>query len=1321
MRKWFLIFSPFLFLLALVAGLRIFLQPQIESWVLSQVQEFSQNQLPVVIEAKKFELIWFTPKVRLIETEVTPKPGEKLGFKTARLKTLEARLDMIQALAGRIHLSLVILDSPEVDVDLDTIPQSNTKLEVIDWAKIFKALRNVPVSRLALVDGKVNVKSAKDSLFIGINALQGRLELDNDRVDVDVQTSSLDLKVKDFPSKQQNLRLGIRLDASITPKNINLNQLNLSNEGQTLLAKGVFTDIRKIPSEPKGQLSLKLSSNLQVLSSQLKDFLPKMKGLIEIDSNLKLNGLKVPEGDFELSGQDVRIENSEVGTFKAQGRSVAGQITIPKVSVRHVGGEAEVSNLVLKIPEDTPELTIALDSDVKVVRLNLHELLKGIDVGDIPVQLQAKGDLSCGGLLAPKFNLICTGTAQGSDLVVKSDSRDIEPIVAVSEFQLNGGVEIDTKAVTYTSKIKAGQDQGQSSGVIKYDQGFIISYNTPSVDLGLIKKVAGLRLEGRAKIQGTTQGDSNAATLEMKAVGENFIFEDFNLGAPATSIVYEKGALYLPDLVGTVGLSNYQGQIEAHLTNPGLKAKVSSSKVDWTDLNQIFDRIFKMPFPVQGQGSFEIALDGPYELGKLSYILDAKVDRLLIYDESFTEGLIRLNSQAGEVQSEVFQIKKGSQLITAQGQGHPDGQVEAVITTEQLLLEESEFVRKIDTSMSGKMQALVDVKGFILDPEVRLQLQLSQFVIDNQEFPPSSADVTLNRDRAFGNFSLFAGHLNSDFQIPFKDKMPFKIKAKAIDWNFTTMAAFVGGGPLLSEYEASLTGDFEIASDQGGFWASSGEGNIQRFLLKRGNQALRNPKPMGFSMKSGVISLQNFRIEGDNSYYSLQGNRIAKDNLRFQVNGDGSLRLFHVFVPFLEELGGQAVLDIAFSGDQQQLEILGQATLRDGFAKLKDFPHPLERFSSQIQFSQTKILLNDIRGGFAGGTVTGDGSVILNGSKNIETNIRAKIEGVSLNVPDKVRTTGNLDLRFTGSWFPFVLSGNYNVTSGLFEKELEDAGSMGRIKQSSYLPKQIKETTFEPVLLDLDVDLSRPIVIKNSMVDGQATGKIQVRGSPTQPGLFGNIVLVGGSKLLFADKIFDVNNASLKFTDETQINPELYVSARSRIDTYDVNLLVQGTALSPIVKLTSLPPLPEPEIISLLALGVTSSSTAVNSTSGANSNALEGQAAGAALNQVVNMTGLGKQETFNVGVTSDYDDTKNQSVHKLTLKVKVSEKAEASATTKVGTEGVDAKIKYFLTPNFSAVGSWESKSSTEANAIKNQQESSSGVFGLDLDYTKEFK
>ena len=330
--------------------------------------------------------------------------------------------------------------------------------------------------------------------------------------------------------------------------------------------------------------------------------------------------------------------------------------------------------------------------------------------------------------------------------------------------------------------------------------------------------------------------------------------------------------------------------------------------------------------------------------------------------------------------------------------------------------------------------------------------------------------------------------------------------------------------------------------------------------------------------------------------------------------------------------------------------------------------------------------------------------------------------GVTFNVPDKVRSSGSADLLFSGRWFPFTLSGTYHVTSAMVEKEFtEDGGGVTGVRQSLYLPKLLREGQFEAILLDLQILLSRNIVIKNSLIDGSVTGQLQVKGPPTNPVLLGKINMERRSKIIFKDKVFDVQSGMIDFNDPDEINPNLYISAVSRINEYDITLLAQGPSKNLTIHLNSVPPLSEQDIISLIALGVTSSAMDQNLQSRQQAEQLGVEIGGAVLAKPINKQ-LESTLGLNLAVTSQYDSTRNISVPKITLSRRLSEKMKVSGSRPVGdTQSYDIKLEYFLNSNITAIGSFETRGSEESTNVQSTQQESQSIFGLDLEFKREFK
>ncbi|MBC7371304.1 MAG: translocation/assembly module TamB domain-containing protein, partial [Bdellovibrionaceae bacterium] len=499
---------------------------------------------------------------------------------------------------------------------------------------------------------------------------------------------------------------------------------------------------------------------------------------------------------------------------------------------------------------------------------------------------------------------------------------------------------------------------------------------------------------------------------------------------------------------------------------------------------------------------------------------------------------------------------------------------------------------------------------------------------------------------------------------------------------------------------------------------------IKNLFLKRGNLSFRNPEPIQVKMDDGRIRIQNFNLEGPQNSIQVKGQDFTVNDLNVNVVANTELRLYHMFFPFFDDMGGSVQTSATVSGSLFKPQILGSLSTNNSFVKIKGFPHPIERIQAEVNFSQTKVLINSVRAQMAGGLVNADGNITIKEYHDIPTSIRINLDSVSLNVPDKVKTSGSADLILSGKWFPFLLSGTYRISNGVFEKEFtEETGSGPTARQSVYLPKILRQSAFEPLIFDIQVLFERSFLVKNSMVEGAVQGNLQVKGTLGNPILLGRLQTDKNTKLTFKDKVFVVQNGTIQFNSTDEINPELYISANSRISDYDINLLVQGPAKNlRNIRLTSVPPLSDQDIVSLLALGVTS--TRMDQTVGSRDQAAQtGYELGFAIfSQTVNKQ-FQDRLGLNVQFTSSFDSTRNISVPKVTVSRKVSTKVNASLTRALGNDNTNSEVKlqYLINQNYSAIGSYQDTSSLRSQGLTSGEARKENIFGLDLEFRKEFK
>ena len=110
------------------------------------------------------------------------------------------------------------------------------------------------------------------------------------------------------------------------------------------------------------------------------------------------------------------------------------------------------------------------------------------------------------------------------------------------------------------------------------------------------------------------------------------------------------------------------------------------------------------------------------------------------------------------------------------------------------------------------------------------------------------------------------------------------------------------------------------------------------------------------------------------------------------------------------------------------------------------------------------------------------------------------------------------------------------------------------------------------------------MLIRGNLATGEATTDLKLTGTGLKPGLQGVVHMEGVEATLPFSRL-DVSRGSLTFNPNDSTNPTIDLQGTSVIRDYTVRVYVYGTLLSPQAIFTSEPPLPQEEIISLIATG----------------------------------------------------------------------------------------------------------------------------------------
>src|ERR1700690_814498 len=141
-------------------------------------------------------------------------------------------------------------------------------------------------------------------------------------------------------------------------------------------------------------------------------------------------------------------------------------------------------------------------------------------------------------------------------------------------------------------------------------------------------------------------------------------------------------------------------------------------------------------------------------------------------------------------------------------------------------------------------------------------------------------------------------------------------------------------------------------------------------------------------------------------------------------------------------------------------------------------------------------------------------------------------------------------------------------------------------------------------------------------------GDVRLRGNWDNPVLLGHVHLLGG-EMAFRGNTFQLTRGDINFSNPFRLDPVLNVEATSTINQYQVTIDFSGPASHLALNYRSDPPLPDSDIVALLALGSPGQGGALRSGPGAAQN----YGATALLSEAIS-TGVGGRIEHLFGISS---------------------------------------------------------------------------------------
>ncbi|WP_419825788.1 translocation/assembly module TamB domain-containing protein [Sphingomonas sp.] len=123
-----------------------------------------------------------------------------------------------------------------------------------------------------------------------------------------------------------------------------------------------------------------------------------------------------------------------------------------------------------------------------------------------------------------------------------------------------------------------------------------------------------------------------------------------------------------------------------------------------------------------------------------------------------------------------------------------------------------------------------------------------------------------------------------------------------------------------------------------------------------------------------------------------------------------------------------------------------------------------------------------------------------------------------------------------------------------------------------------------PWTLDLVTDAKDQLFVRGLGLDSEWRAKLAIKGVVDEPAITGRLDLVRGN-YEFAGRRFDLDRGIIRFTGSRPVDPALDIAAGANLQGINATIRVGGTGTKPELDFTSVPALPEDELLSRLLFG----------------------------------------------------------------------------------------------------------------------------------------
>jgi translocation and assembly module TamB len=435
---------------------------------------------------------------------------------------------------------------------------------------------------------------------------------------------------------------------------------------------------------------------------------------------------------------------------------------------------------------------------------------------------------------------------------------------------------------------------------------------------------------------------------------------------------------------------------------------------------------------------------------------------------------------------------------------------------------------------------------------------------------------------------MSTGSLSGEISVGWADPMPVegKISIQNIDLDPFLMTSlhlksFPGHGT--ADGDITVTGELKHPENL------VVDSNLSKLVLTYDVLKLENSGPIHLTSTRDNLKIISARLQGLNTNIDLSGSVqfTGRRTVAMKLNGTLDLRLLSAYIKDVD-IGGHLDTNASFEGTLDRPRIIGRMKLLDASVRSADFPTGLSNLKGDLNFDVNRLFFDNVTGEAGGGVLALSGSVNYS-EKPLRYDISAKTDRIRVRYPEGISWLLGGGLRLAGTPDGGLLTGKVIIQRVNMNAGLESAGTLVAPDTGGATSSFLRNLQF-----DVEASSTSDARMEWPGAQLEADANLRVRGTAEHPIMLGHIHVLSG-ELYFHNNRYRVARGDLNFANPFRLDPVINVEATTNIQQYEITLNFSGQSSKLSLSYRSDPPLPANDIITLLALGQTTSESTLRS------------------------------------------------------------------------------------------------------------------------------